>query len=241
MEFMVEGQTFLSQNVAALVAVAEAASGGSDAPDVDVAAEAHAPALRLRIPKGGRKGWKQVLLTLNGEQSMLLPVPADYAVAAGDALTLGCLGPVRSAGGTCVALMEIYAVSNENTGLRHSFHNSADVMKRCGVTRARQYETEKFPLKKVCKISLIVFFVALACFGYLMHLFTENMDELTARLSDVLMMSAKFGAVAFAVIAAGGGLYVKSSNDYNMRKKLEEYRVLFERAMGVEPESSSEA
>jgi len=46
-------------------------------------------------------------------------------------------------------------------------------------------------------------------------------------------MTAKFGGVSALVVAAGGGLFVKSSNDYNSRKKFETYVRQFEQAMAV--------
>jgi hypothetical protein len=104
-------------------------------------------------------------------------------------------------------------------------------MKRCGVSRVTEYDLESYPLKKVCKVSAIVFLVGLVCFSFLMHLFTESMDELARRLPEALYMSAKFGGIAALVVAAGGGLYMKSSNDYNRKKKLDSYIQQFEKAM----------
>ena len=57
------------------------------------------------------------------------------------------------------------------------------------------------------------------------------MDELARRLPEALYMSAKFGGIAALVVAAGGGLYMKSSNDYNRKMKLDSYVQQFEQAM----------
>ena len=51
------------------------------------------------------------------------------------------------------------------------------------------------------------------------------------RLPEALYMSAKFGGIAALVVAAGGGLYMKSSNDYNRKKKQDSYIQQFEQAM----------
>jgi hypothetical protein len=237
MEFMVEGRAFLSLLVSVRVAAADAASADAAVSEVAVAATNGMPAFVLRAPKSGRKGWRNVLLALHDGQTATLRFPAAFSLTAGDTLTLGCLGSVKTAGGASTMCMDLYAVTNEAAGQRHDFLDAASLMKRCGITRATRYDVEKYPLKKVCKVALTVFLVGLVCFGYLMHLFTENMDALVARLWEVLFMSAKFGAVALAVVAVGGGLYVKSSNDYNMKKKLDEYRDQFEQAMGVTPNS----
>ena len=69
------------------------------------------------------------------------------------------------------------------------------------------------------------------CFSVLMHLFTESMDDLLRRLPEALLMSAKFGSVSALVVAIGGGLYVKSSNDYNSKKQYKAYTRQFEQAM----------
>lgn len=55
--------------------------------------------------------------------------------------------------------------------------------------------------------------------------------SLARRLPEALYMSAKFGGIAALVVAAGGGLYMKSSNDYNRKKKLDSYTQQFEQAM----------
>ena len=57
------------------------------------------------------------------------------------------------------------------------------------------------------------------------------MDDLLARLPEALLMSAKFGGVSALVVAVGGGLFVKSSNDYNCKKQYEAYTRQFEQVM----------
>ena len=57
-------------------------------------------------------------------------------------------------------------------------------------------------------------------------------EFLTHSRPEALLMSAKFGGVSALVVAIGGGLYVKSSNDYNSKKQYESYARQFEQAMG---------
>ena len=148
-------------------------------------------------------------------------------------------GPETMADATAASAAESVAESvadagagdGESAGQIHQFADAATVMKRCGLARATEYVVEKYPLKKVCKVSAIIFAVGLVCFSFLMHLFTESMDELLRRLPEALVMSAKFGGVSALVVALGGGLYVKSSNDYNSKKQYEAYARQFEQAM----------
>ena len=184
----------------------------------------------LRLPRG-RKQWQCAVVQLENGAEAQLPLPDSCPVAVGDCLKLGCLGPACGTEGGDDTAQEVYAVSSATSGWRHDFVDAAALMKRCGVNRVTEYDLESYPLKKVCKVSVIVFLVGLVCFSFLMHLFTESMDELARRLPEALYMSAKFGGIAALVVAAGGGLYMKSSNDYNRKKKLDSYTQQFERAM----------
>ena len=184
----------------------------------------------LRLPRG-RKQWQCAVVQLENGAEAQLPLPDSCPVAVGDCLKLGCLGSACGTEGGDDTAQEVYAVSSATSGWRHDFVDAAALMKRCGVNRVTEYDLESYPLKKVCKVSVIVFLVGLVCFSFLMHLFTESMDELTRRLPEALYMSAKFGGIAALVVAAGGGLYMKSSNDYNRKKKLDSYTQQFERAM----------
>ena len=229
MDFTVEGKIFRAMSLQA-----EVLSTAAGAPAQETAVSLGDPAgTELRLPRG-KKDWQAVALRLAHGVEVLLPLPQSFALAPGDAVTLGCLGPLAGAGqslGDQVAVLDVYAVGNAAAGETHEFTDAVALMKRCGLTRATEYEVEKYPLKKVCKVSVIVFLVGLVCFGFLMHLFTESMDELVQRLPDVLLMTAKFGGVSALVVAAGGGLFVKSSNDYNSKKKFETYVRQFEQAM----------
>ena len=234
MDFTVESKNFRALGVGAVVldvspsAVAQAVVVSLD----DAAGTA------LRLPCGA-KGWQSAALRLEHGTEMQLPLPQDFAVAPGDALVLGCLGPLAAAqGGTLGknAPLEVYAVRRDGSGQQadaqlFEFADTTSIMKRCGLARATEYEVEKYPLKKVCKVSAIIFAVGLVCFSVLMHLFTESMDDLLRRLPEALLMSAKFGGVSALVVAIGGGLYVKSSNDYNSKKQYEVYTRQFEQAM----------
>ena len=234
MDFTVESKNFRALGVGAVVldvspsAVAQAVVVSLD----DAAGTA------LRLPSGA-KGWQSAALRLEHGTEMQLPLPQDFAVAPGDALVLGCLGPLAAAqGGTLGenAPLEVYAVRRDGSDQEadaqlFEFADTTSIMKRCGLARATEYEVEKYPLKKVCKGSAIIFAVGLVCFSVLMHLFTESMDDLLRRLPEALLMSAKFGGVSALVVAIGGGLYVKSSNDYNSKKQYEVYTRQFEQAM----------
>ena len=234
MDFTVESKNFRALGVGAVVldvspsAVAQAVVVSLD----------YATGTALRLPSGA-KGWQSAALRLEHGTEVQLPLPQDFAVAPGDALVLGCLGPLAAAqGGTLGknAPLEVYAVRRDGSGQEadaqlFEFADTTSIMKRCGLARATEYEVEKYPLKKVCKVSAIIFAVGLVCFSVLMHLFTESMDDLLRRLPEALLMSAKFGGVSAFVVAIGGGLYVKSSNDYNSKKQYEVYTRQFEQAM----------
>ena len=231
MDFTVEGKIFRAMSLQA-----EVLSTPACAPAQETVVSLGDPAgTELRLPRG-KKDWQAVALRLALGVEVLLPLPQSFALAPGDVVTLGCLGPAdgtEQGFGDQGAVLDVYAVGNAATGTTHEFTDAVALMKRCGLTRATEYEVEKYPLKKVCKVSAIVFLVGLVCFGFLMHLFTESTDELMQRLPDVLLMTAKFGGVSALVVAAGGGLFVKSSNDYNSRKKFETYVRQFEQAMAV--------
>ena len=245
MDFTVEGKKFRALSMGAVVlGTAPQTSTQSVVVSLDDAA-----GTALRLPRG-EKGWQCVALRLEHGAEVQLPLPQDVTVATGESLVLGCLGPVAAAqegslGDT--APLEVYAVRGANTAADHAaekaaagsesaapgywFVDAATLMKRCGLARATEYAVEKYPLKKVCKVSAIVFLVGLVCFSFLMHLFTESMDELLRRLPESLLMSAKFGGVSAIVVAVGGGLFVKSSNDYNCKKQYEAYARQFDQVM----------
>ena len=234
MDFTVEGKTFRAMGIGAVVlGRAPAAATQALVVSLDDAA-----GTSLRLPVGG-KGWQAVALRLEHGTEVQLSLPQDFVVTPGEALALGCLGPIAAAqDGTLGdnAPLEVYAVrrargDRETDVQTCEFADAATVMKRCGLARATQYEVEKYPLKKVCKVSAIIFVVGLVCFSFLMHLFTESMDDLLARLPEALLMSAKFGGVSALVVAVGGGLFVKSSNDYNSKKQYEVYTRQFEQVM----------
>ena len=234
MDFTVEGKTFRAMGIGAVVlGRAPAAATQALVVSLDDAA-----GTSLRLPVGG-KGWQAVALRLEHGTEVQLSLPQDFVVTPGEALALGCLGPIAAAqDGTLGdnAPLEVYAVRRargdcETDVQTCEFADAATVMKRCGLARATQYEVEKYPLKKVCKGSAIIFVVGLVCFSFLMHLFTESMDDLLARLPEALLMSAKFGGVSALVVAVGGGLFVKSSNDYNSKKQYEVYTRQFEQVM----------
>ena len=234
MDFTVEGKTFRAMGIGAVVlGRAPAAATQALVVSLDDAA-----GTSLRFPVGG-KGWQAVALRLEHGTEVQLSLPQDFVVTPGEALALGCLGPIAAAqDGTLGdnAPLEVYAVrrargDRETDVQTCEFADAATVMKRCGLARATQYEVEKYPLKKVCKVSAIIFVVGLVCFSFLMHLFTESMDDLLARLPEALLMSAKFGGVSALVVAVGGGLFVKSSNDYNSKKQYEAYTRQFEQVM----------
>ena len=226
MDFTVEGKVYRAS--ALEVQVLAIASG--EAPAQEQSTTLAGTNQCLRLPRG-EKRWQLVSIRFADGNEARLPLPTDYALAVGDRLTLGCLGPASAANGSPDAVQEVYAVSSPSAGWQHEFMDSASLMKRCGLTRVTDYEQEAYPLKKVCKVSAIVFLVGLVCFSFLMHLFTESMDDLVRRLPEALYMSAKFGGIAALVVAAGGGLYMKSSNDYNRKKKLDSYVQQFEQAM----------
>ena len=226
MDFTVEGRVYRASALEAQVLAI--ASGQAPAQEQSITlADA---SQRLRLPRG-EKRWQLVSIRFADGSEAQLPLPPDYAPAMGDRLTLGCLGPGSAAEGSPAAVQEVYAVSSPSAGWQHEFLDAAALMKRCGLTRVMEYEQEAYPLKKVCKVSAIVFLVGLVCFSFLMHLFTESMDDLVRRLPEALYMSAKFGGIAALVVAAGGGLYMKSSTDYNRKKKLDAYTLQFEQAM----------
>ena len=234
MDFTVEGKNFRAMGIGAVVL----GTAPADAAQALVVSLEDAAGMSLRLPAGG-KGWQAVALRLEHGTEVQLPLPQDFAVTPGEALVLGCLGPIAAAqDGTLGdnAPLEVYAVRRargdcETDVQTCEFADAATVMKRCGLARATQYEVEKYPLKKVCKVSAIIFVVGLVCFSFLMHLFTESMDDLLARLPEALLMSAKFGGVSALVVAVGGGLFVKSSNDYNCKKQYEAYTRQFEQVM----------
>ena len=227
MDFTVEGKVFRAVGIQAKVLATTA--GAPERAAVIPLGEA---GMALRMPDG-KKGWQRVVLRFSDGVEASLPLPESCSLAAGDVVALGCIGPVARAreGQDKGVALEVYAVSSPAAGVTHAFADAPAAMKLCGLTRAAEYAVEKYPLKKVCKVSAIVFLVGLACFGLLMHLFTENMDELAGRLPEVLLMSAKFGGVSALVVALGGGLYMKSSNDYNRKKAYEAYARQFEQAM----------
>ena len=242
MDFTVEGKTFRAVGMGAVVLGTAPAAAAPTRSMVVSLEDAEGTALRL---PAGAKGCQAAALRLETGTEVQLPLPQDFAVSTGDALVLGCLGPLDAAqGGTLGenAPLDVYAVrraagahSVEGTAEAEAqiceFADAATVMKRCGLARATQYEVEKYPLKKVCKVSAIIFVVGLVCFSFLMHLFTESMDDLLARLPEALLMSAKFGGVSALVVALGGGLFVKSSNDYNSKLQYEAYTRQFEQVM----------
>ena len=245
MDFTVEGKSFRAVSIGAVVlGTAPQATRQAVVVSLDDTA-----GTALRLPRG-EKGWQSAALRLENGVEVLLPLPQDVTVDPGESLVLGCLGPVAAAReGTLgdKAPLEVYAVRSANA-VTHAaadsaaaggesaapgyyFVDAATLMKRCGLARATEYAVEKYPLKKVCKVSAIIFIVGLVCFSFLMHLFTESMDELVSRLPEALLMSAKFGGVSALVVAVGGGLFVKSSNDYNSKKQYENYARQFEQAM----------
>ena len=234
MDFTVEGKNFRAMGIGAVVL----GTAPADAAQALVVSLEDAAGMSLRLPAGG-KGWQAVALRLEHGTEVQLSLPQDFVVTPGEALVLGCLGPIAAAQvGTLGdnAPLEVYAVRRargdcETDVQTCEFADAATVMKRCGLARATQYEVEKYPLKKVCKVSAIIFVVGLVCFSFLMHLFTESMDDLLARLPEALLMSAKFGGVSALVVAVGGGLFVKSSNDYNSKKQYEVYTRQFEQVM----------
>ena len=226
MDFTVEGKVYRAS--ALEVQVLAIASG--EAPAQEQSTTLAGTNQCLRLPRG-EKRWQLVSIRFADGNEARLPLPTDYALAVGDRLTLGCLGPASAANGSPDAVQEVYAVSSPSAGWQHEFMDAASLMKRCGLTRVTDYEQEAYPLKKVCKVSAIVFLVGLVCFSFLMHLFTESMDDLVRRLPEALYMSAKFGGIAALVVAAGGGLYMKSSTDYNRKKKQDAYTLQFEQAM----------
>ena len=234
MDFTVEGKDFRAVGIGAVVL----GTAPADAAQALVVSLEDAAGMSLRLPAGG-KGWQAVALRLEHGTEVQLPLPQNFAVNTGDALVLGCLGPIAAAQDGTLGVnapLEVYAVrraggDGETDAQAYEFADAATVMKRCGLARATQYEVEKYPLKKVCKVSAIIFAVGLVCFSFLMHLFTESMDELLARLPEALLMSAKFGGVSAVVVAVGGGLFVKSSNDYNSKKQYDVYARQFEQAM----------
>ena len=234
MDFTVEGKNFRSVGIGAMVLGTAPASAAQSL----VVSLEDAAGMTLRLPAGG-KGWQSVALRLEPGTEVQLPLPQDFVVSTGEALMLGCLGPITAAqDGTLGdnAPLEVYAVRRaggdcETGAQAYEFADAATVMKRCGLARATQYEVEKYPLKKVCKVSAIIFAVGLVCFSFLMHLFTESMDDLLRRLPEALLMTAKFGGVSALVVAVGGGLFVKSSNDYNCKKQYEAYTRQFEQVM----------
>ena len=240
MDFTVEGKAFRAVGIGAVVLGTGPAAA---APRSMVVSLEDAEGTALRLPAGA-KGCQAAALRLETGTEVQLPLPQDFVVAPGDALVLGCLGPLAAAqGGTLGenAPLEVYAVrrvaANSVEGAAQAdaqtceFADAATVMQRCGLARATQYEVEKYPLKMVCKVSAIIFVVGLVCFSFLMHLFTENMEDMLARLPEALLMSAKFGGVSAIVVAIGGGLFVKSSNDYNSKKQCEAYARQFEQVM----------
>lgn len=245
MDFTVEGKKFRAQSIGAVVL--ETRPGAAS--QATVVSLDDAAGTVLRLPRGA-KGWQGVAVQLEYGTQVQLTLPEDFAVKPGDALVLGCLGPKTAAQDGTLAEnspLEVYAVRRANTASDmapntaaeagepalqiHTFADATTVMQRCGLSRATEYVVEKYPLKKVCKVSSIIFVVGLVCFSFLMHLFTESMDELLRRLPEALLMSAKFGGVSALVVAIGGGLYVKSSNDYNSKKQYEAYARQFEHAM----------
>lgn len=225
MDFTVEGKVFRACAVEARVLAIAPWQAPAQEQNIALGSGAN-----LRMPRG-RKQWQCAVIRLENGAEAQLPLPDSCPVAVGDCLKLGCLGPASATEGGDGAALEVYAVSNAASGWEHDFMDAAALMKRYGAHRVTEYDLESYPLKKVCKVSVIVFLVGLVCFSFLMHLFTESMDELARRLPEALYMSAKFGGIAALVVAAGGGLYMKSSNDYNRKKKLDSYVQQFEQAM----------
>lgn len=226
MDFTVEGKVFRACALEARVL----AVGQWQAPAQELL-PISGGGVSVRMPRG-RKQWQCAMIRLENGSEAQLPLPDSCPLAVGDCLKLGCLGPSSCAeGGDASPVLEVYAVSSAISGWKHDFADAAALMKNYGVNRVSEYEMEPYPLKKVCKVSIIVFLVGLVCFSFLMHLFTESMDELASRLPEALYMSAKFGGIAALVVAAGGGLYMKSSSDYNRKKKLDSYVQRFEKAM----------
>ena len=249
MDFTVEGKKYRAMGIGAVVlGTTPGATAQKTVVSLDDAAGA-----ALRLP-GGAKGLQSVAMQLEHGAEVQLPLPEDFVVVPGETLVLGCLGPLAQAQSGMLgenAPLEVYAVRRASTGpdamadaaagaaadsgeaavQSHQFVDAATLMKRCGLARATEYEVEKYPLKKVCKVSAIIFAVGLVCFSFLMHLFTESLDDLLRRLPEALLMSAKFGGISALVVAIGGGLYVKSSNDYNSKKQYEAYARQFEQAM----------
>ena len=245
MDFTVEGKKYRAMGIGAVVlGTTPGATAQKTVVSLDDAAGA-----ALRLP-GGAKGLQSVAMQLEHGTEVQLPLPEDFVVVPGETLVLGCLGPLAQAQSGMLgenAPLEVYAVRRASTGpdamagaaadsgeaavQSHQFVDAATLMKRCGLARATEYEVEKYPLKKVCKVSAIIFAVGLVCFSFLMHLFTESMDDLLRRLPEALLMSAKFGGVSALVVAVGGGLFVKSSNDYNCKMQYEAYTRQFEQVM----------
>ena len=226
MDFTVEGRVYRASALKAQVL----AMANGQAPAQEQIIPLADASQRVRLPRGEKK-WQIISIRFEDGIEARLPLPPGYELATGDGLLLGCLGPGSAAEGSPAAVQEVYAVSSPSAGWQHEFMDAATLMKRCGLTRVAEYEQEAYPLKKVCKVSAIVFLVGLVCFSFLMHLFTESMDALVSRLPEALYMSAKFGGVSALVVAAGGGLYMKSSNDYNRKKQQDAYALRFEQAM----------
>ena len=108
MDFTVEGKSFRAMGIAAVVLGTEPAAVAQAA----VVSVDDAAGTVLRLPRGA-KGWQAVALRLEHGTEVQLPLPQEFAVRHGDALVLGCLGPIAAAqGGTLSenAPLEVYAV-----------------------------------------------------------------------------------------------------------------------------------
>lgn len=152
MDFTVESKNFRALGIGAVVldvspsAVAQAVVVSLD----DAAGTA------LRLPSGA-KGWQSAALRLEHGTEVQLPLPQDFAVAPGDALVLGCLGPVASAqGGTLGenAPLEVYAVRRDGSGQQadaqlFEFADTTSIMKRCGLAAPPNMKWKSTPQKSL--------------------------------------------------------------------------------------------
>lgn len=90
MDFTVEGKDFRAVGVGAVVLGTAPAAAAEVALVVSLE---DAAGTALRLPVGG-KGWQAVALRLEHGTEVELPLPQDFQVNPGDALVLGCLGPI---------------------------------------------------------------------------------------------------------------------------------------------------
>ena len=110
MDFTVEGKTFRAVGMGAVVLGTAPAAAAPTRSMVVSLEDAEGTALRL---PAGAKGCQAAALRLETGTEVQLPLPQDFAVSTGDALVLGCLGPLDAAqGGTLGenAPLEVYAV-----------------------------------------------------------------------------------------------------------------------------------